>query len=113
MAADSVTAGMTRSTFSPTNPNASRGRGVQVLYCNIGNPHSLGQKPITYYREVDPTPLPHPFRPLTAFPPSPLLSLLPSGSTQQSRSRAVRIAGEEDDDDDDATMMMDEDLQAL
>ena len=24
----------------------------QVLYCNIGNPHSVGQKPITFYREV-------------------------------------------------------------
>ncbi|KAJ1488165.1 putative alanine aminotransferase 2 [Baffinella frigidus] len=24
----------------------------KVLYCNIGNPHSVGQKPITFYREV-------------------------------------------------------------
>uniref|UniRef100_A0A6T8PJA8 Calmodulin n=1 Tax=Hemiselmis andersenii TaxID=464988 RepID=A0A6T8PJA8_HEMAN len=24
----------------------------EVLYCNIGNPHSVGQKPITFYREV-------------------------------------------------------------
>lgn len=24
----------------------------EILYCNIGNPHSVGQKPITFYREV-------------------------------------------------------------
>ncbi|MCD7454658.1 Alanine--glyoxylate aminotransferase 2, mitochondrial [Datura stramonium] len=24
----------------------------EILYCNIGNPHSLGQKPITFFREV-------------------------------------------------------------
>mmetsp|Transcript_15358 Transcript_15358/g.27296 ORF Transcript_15358/g.27296 Transcript_15358/m.27296 type:complete len:517 (+) Transcript_15358:198-1748(+) len=24
----------------------------QILYCNIGNPQSVGQKPITYYREM-------------------------------------------------------------
>lgn len=24
----------------------------QVLYCNIGNPQSVGQKPITFYRQV-------------------------------------------------------------
>ncbi|KAF5959102.1 hypothetical protein HYC85_000311 [Camellia sinensis] len=25
---------------------------VQILYCNIGNPQSLGQQPITFFREV-------------------------------------------------------------
>ena len=24
----------------------------QILYCNIGNPQSLGQQPVTYFREV-------------------------------------------------------------
>ena len=24
----------------------------EILYCNIGNPQSVGQKPITYYRQV-------------------------------------------------------------
>ena len=24
----------------------------KVVYCNIGNPHSLGQKPVSYYRQV-------------------------------------------------------------
>jgi hypothetical protein len=24
----------------------------EILYCNIGNPHSVGQKPITWYRQV-------------------------------------------------------------
>eukprot|EP00961_Rhodomonas_salina_P081169 1091588-Rhodomonas_salina.1 len=24
----------------------------EVLFCNIGNPHSVGQKPITFYRQV-------------------------------------------------------------
>ena len=22
------------------------------MYCNIGNPHQLGQRPVTYYRQV-------------------------------------------------------------
>ena len=25
---------------------------MQILYCNIGNPHSLGQQPVTFFREV-------------------------------------------------------------
>jgi len=24
----------------------------QILYCNVGNPQSLGQQPVTYFREV-------------------------------------------------------------
>ncbi|PWZ38999.1 hypothetical protein Zm00014a_035559 [Zea mays] len=24
----------------------------EILYCNIGNPHSIGQQPVTYFREV-------------------------------------------------------------
>ena len=24
----------------------------KVVYCNIGNPHQLGQGPVTYYRRV-------------------------------------------------------------
>jgi alanine transaminase len=24
----------------------------EIVYCNIGNPQSLGQKPITFFREV-------------------------------------------------------------
>lgn len=27
---------------------------LQILYCNIGNPQSLGQQPITFFREVGP-----------------------------------------------------------
>lgn len=27
-------------------------RGREILYTNIGNPHQVGQKPITYYRQV-------------------------------------------------------------
>ena len=26
--------------------------GKEVIFCNIGNPQSLGQAPITYYRQV-------------------------------------------------------------
>jgi hypothetical protein len=25
---------------------------IQILYCNIGNPQSLSQQPITFFREV-------------------------------------------------------------
>ncbi|GMP32606.1 hypothetical protein CsSME_00006286 [Camellia sinensis var. sinensis] len=25
---------------------------LQILYCNIGNPQSLGQQPVTFFREV-------------------------------------------------------------
>jgi len=34
------------------NAGASNKPFDEVLYCNIGNPHSVGQQPITYYREV-------------------------------------------------------------
>ncbi len=27
-------------------------QGRDVIFCNIGNPHALGQKPLTYYRQV-------------------------------------------------------------
>ena len=26
--------------------------GKKIIYCNIGNPQSLGQKPITFFRQV-------------------------------------------------------------
>lgn len=26
---------------------------LQIVYCNIGNPQSLGQPPITFFREVN------------------------------------------------------------
>lgn len=26
--------------------------GKKIIYTNIGNPHAVGQKPITYYRQV-------------------------------------------------------------
>lgn len=28
------------------------GEGREILYTNIGNPHQVGQSPITYYRQV-------------------------------------------------------------
>ena len=31
-------------------PVAAKGR--KIIYTNIGNPHAVGQKPITYYRQV-------------------------------------------------------------
>ena len=27
-------------------------QGKEIIYCNIGNPQSLGQKPITYQRQL-------------------------------------------------------------
>ena len=30
-----------------------RFRSKTEVFCNIGNPHAVGQKPITFYRQVD------------------------------------------------------------
>lgn len=34
-----------------------RRQGVEITFTNVGNPHALGQKPITFTRQVDHLPL--------------------------------------------------------
>lgn len=36
--------------FLTIDPVAKKGK--KIIYTNIGNPHAVGQKPITYYRQV-------------------------------------------------------------
>lgn len=48
----------TRSSLAYLSPSLQNATGVrtvpfdEIVYCNIGNPQSLGQKPITYFRQA-------------------------------------------------------------
>ena len=35
----------------------------RIIYCNIGNPQQLQQKPITFFRQACPPPPPQPYEP--------------------------------------------------
>lgn len=32
--------------------NLLQSQGREIVFSNLGNPHAVGQKPITYYRQV-------------------------------------------------------------
>ena len=36
----------------PVRAQELENQGKRIIYCNIGNPHSLGQKPLTYLRQI-------------------------------------------------------------
>ncbi|RYG39943.1 aminotransferase class I/II-fold pyridoxal phosphate-dependent enzyme, partial [archaeon] len=77
----------------------------KIVFCNIGNPHELGQKPITFFREVlalvdHPELLKHPrvgelFAEDAIARAKAYLSTLPGGTGAYSASQGIEVVREE------------------
>jgi hypothetical protein len=57
----SVISAMTVLVYPPAPHTRLKGLDFdRIIYCNIGNPQQLQQKPITFFRQAIPSSLPHP-----------------------------------------------------